>query len=106
MFYLNSQVGIVKVDAEQACSEMMRRSKEELQSYMRGTKHICVDSIYSDIYYIYSRREKKNIPVQFYYMEYPDSVLRVYKVEFVSRKSDYPTSDLRTAFWIEYLKGN
>lgn len=94
----------IRVDAESSVAYMMRQTKEKVHEYMRGAIHEEVDSL-SDIYYIYSRRENKNIPVQFYYVDFRgDGKLRVWKAEFISRKSKYKTVDLKTAFWIEYIK--
>ena len=95
---------VIKVDAEDCAFYMMRQTKEKVHNYMRGAVHEEVDSL-SDIYYIYSQREGKNIPVQFFYSDFRgDGKLRVYKAEFISRKSKYKTADLKTAFWIEYIK--
>lgn len=94
----------IRLDADRCIPYMMRKTKTELQQYMKGAVHEEVDSL-SDIYYIYSAREQKNIPIQFFYSEiFDDGKLRVWKIEFISRKSKYRTADLRTAFWIEYLK--
>lgn len=94
-----------QIDADGAVSKMLRMTKDEVHKYLNGATRICTDSIYSDIYFVYSSREKKNIPIEFFYGKYFDDEYRVYKVEFVSRKSKYykPT-DLRAAFWIEYIR--
>ena len=93
-----------KVDAEHSAFYMIRQPKDSVHQYLGNATHKSVDSC-SDIYYVYSSHEGKNIPIQFFYADiYGDGKLRVYKVEFVSRKSRYPTTDLREAFWIEYLK--
>ena len=100
-----SAQSLERISAEQSCTAMLRKTKQQLFLMMDGADHICTDSIYSDIYFVYSEREKRNIPVQFFYAQYLDDEYRVYKVEFVSRKSKhYRTSDLRTAFWIEYIR--
>lgn len=94
----------IRVDAEESSIYMMRQTKEQVRNYMKGAVHEKVDSL-SDVFYIYSQRDGKNIPVKFFYADfYGDGKPRVYKVEFISRKSKYKTADLRTAFWIEYIK--
>lgn len=95
-----------RISAEQVSTAMLGKTKQQLFLMMDGADHICTDSIYSDIFFVYSEREKRNIPIKFFYAQYlDDDEYRVYKVEFVSRKSKhYRTSDLRTAFWIEYIK--
>ena len=94
----------VKINAEESAAYMMRLPKEKVRDYMRGAVHEEVDSL-SDIFYIYSQREGKNIPVQFFYADFKgDGKLRVYRAKFISRKSKYKTADLKTAFWIEYVK--
>ena len=95
----------IRLSAEESVSIMMRKTKSELQRYMKGAAHEEVDSL-SDIYYIYSPREQQNIPIQFFYSEiWGDGKLRVWKAEFISRKpSKYKTNDLKAAFWIEYIK--
>lgn len=99
---------VIRLSAESVCSKLIGTTKDSLAMYMKGTQHTDTGSDYSDIYYIYATREGKNIPVQFYYMEHPDrkdGKLRVWKAEFVSRKSKhYKTANLKLAFWIEYIR--
>ena len=59
-----------------------------------------------DVYYIYSRRDKKNVPVIFRCGEGRDSITRVWSVEFPSpvKSKGYKTANLREAFWFEYWK--
>lgn len=61
---------------------------------------------WDDVYYIYSRRDKKNVPVIFRCGEGRDSVTRVWSVEFPSpvKSKGYKTASLREAFWFEYWK--
>ena len=94
----------VRLDADEVSSFLLRKTKQEVAEYLKGAEHRTVEYSTSDIYYVYSKRENQNIPLEFHYMEQNDT-LRVYKVEFVSRKSKYyKPSDLRTAFWLEYIK--
>jgi hypothetical protein len=99
---------VVKLDAEKVCIRLIGTTKDSLALYMKGTKRVDTGSECSEIYYIYSSRENKNIPVEFFYMEdyrLKDGKLRMWKAEFVSRKSPYyKTSDLKTAFWIEWIR--
>ena len=65
-----------------------------------------VNQFKDDVYYIYSRRDKKNVPVIFRCGEGRDSVTRVWSVEFPSpvKSKGYKTASLREAFWFEYWK--
>lgn len=67
---------------------------------------MCLKGAYHDVYYIYSRRDKKNVPVIFRCGEGRDSVTRVWSVEFPSpvKSKGYKTASLREAFWFEYWK--
>lgn len=99
---------IERLDATDVCRKLIGVTKDSLVMYMKGTQHTDTGSDYSDIFYVYATREEKNIPIQFFYMEHPDKKdgkLRVWKAEFISRKSLYwKTADLKVAFWVEYIR--
>lgn len=96
----------VRLDADEVGSFLMRKTKQEVAEYLKGAEHRTVEYSSSDIYYIYSERDKQNIPLKFDYIRYEEGdSLRVYHVEYISRKSKhYKPADLKTAFWLEYLK--
>lgn len=95
---------VVKLDAEEFASKALGLSKDSLSVLLQGAKYIEGEYGVTDIYYIYSKEEKKNIPVEFSYIE-KDERLYVWSITFVSRESHYyKPADLRTAFWIEYIR--
>lgn len=95
---------IVKLDAEEFAQKAIGIPEDSLSVLLKGAKHVKGKYGMTDIYYIYSKREKKNIPLEFWYRGDEDKS-RVWKVEFISRESHYyKTNDLRTAFWIEYIR--
>ena len=78
---------------------------DSVRMCLKGAYHE-VNQFKDDVYYIYSRRDKKNVPVIFRCGEGRDSVTRVWSVEFPSpvKSKGYKTANLREAFWFEHWK--
>ncbi len=100
----NDTVSKKRVDAEEFARMAIGIAEDSLSMLLKGAKHEKGKYGITDIYYIYSKREKKNIPLEFWYQG-DEEKSRVWKVEFISRGTDYyKTSDLQTAFWIEWIR--
>lgn len=77
---------------------------DSVRMVLKGAHHEVTEYNF-DVYYIYSRREKKNIPVLFKCGEGRDGVNRVWGIEFPSNKNKgSKTVNIRTAFWVEHWK--
>ena len=88
-----------------AAEDMGKLIQAPMDSVRKGAYHE-VNQFKDDVYYIYSRRDKKNVPVIFRCGEGRDSVTRVWSVEFPSpvKSKGSKTASLREAFWFEYWK--
>lgn len=63
--------------------KLIQTPMDSVRMCLKGAYHE-VNQFKDDVYYIYSRRDKKNVPVIFRCGEGRDSVTRVWSVEFPS----------------------
>lgn len=100
------EVQIDTLDAEDVARMLIGETRDSIRVLMQNAPKGYPDAINVDVYYVYSRREKKNIPLKFKFAPYKDSHLRLYSVDFISRmgENSYGTNDLQTAFWVELIR--
>ena len=103
---LIQEVQIDTLDAEDVARMLIGETRDSIRVLMQNAPKGNPDAINVDVYYVYSRREKKNIPLKFKFAPYKDSHLRLYGVDFISRMggNSYGTNDLQTAFWVELIR--
>ena len=103
---LIQEVQIDTLDAEDVARMLIVETRDSIRVLMQKAPKGNPDAINVDVYYIYSRREKQNIPLKFKFARYKDSYMRLYGVEFMSRTNtnSYGTNDLQTAFWVELIR--
>lgn len=91
--------------AAEDMGKFMYAPMDSVRMCLEGAYHE-VNEFKDDVYYIYSHRDKKNVPVIFRCGEGRDSITRVWSVEFPSpvKRKGYKTANLREAFWFEYWK--
>lgn len=91
--------------AAEDMGKLIQAPMDSVRMCLKGAYHE-VNQFKDDVYYIYSRRDKKNVPVIFRCGEGRDSVTRVWSVEFPSpvKSKGYKTASLREAFWFEHWK--
>ena len=103
---LIQEVQIDTLDAEDVARMLIGETRDSIRVLMQNAPKGNPNAINVDVYYVYSRREKKNIPLKFKFAPYKDSHLRLYGVDFISRMggNSYGTNDLQTAFWVELIR--
>lgn len=100
------EVQIDTLDAEDVASMLLGETRDSVRTFLKGVPYKQGPRPNEDIFYVYSRREKANIPLKFKYHNRTDTLYRLGSVEFMSRigTNSYGTNDLQTAFWIEYIR--